>query len=210
MTSESSPVIAYSITALLAGTSAIVGTLGVTGWRRRAAVGAVATVMFATGWLGSAPQFEDALASTIEWPEVRFLSGARLRPQADGMRDLVRRVRQATSPEDTVLLLPGDPNTEAWFERRRPPLSSLILFSDQYWPTYAVADIHLIESAPPKAIVIGPRNVWRSYSARWGGGDALVIDALETRLLPAQYDRVCGCPIQFAGAPDVMDLYLRR
>jgi hypothetical protein len=49
------------------------------------------------------------------------------------MRELVGIVRSAAdaSTDRTVLLLPNDPNVEAWFDRPRPSLSSAIIFVDQ-------------------------------------------------------------------------------
>jgi hypothetical protein len=148
------------------------------------------------------------------WPEVKQLAGARMRPEADGMRTLVQSVRSLVNPTngETVLLLPNDPNVEAWFERDRPKLSSAILFTDQYLDRYVDADFAELRAHPPKVIVIGPLNAWRSFSRKWnhGRGAERLIDLVQTKLLPQGYEFHSRQIIAYQGGTDFMLIYVRR
>src|SRR4029077_9025542 len=97
------------------------------------------------------------------WPEIAHLRGAYLNPDARGMRRLCAIVRDLTTADDTVLLMPNDPNVEAWFARPRPRLSSLFVFADQYLDRFVEADLRTLEEQLPALIVIGPRNFWRGF-----------------------------------------------
>ena len=69
--------------------------------------------------------WDRAKSATERWPQVPYLKGARLRPSAAGMLRVVESVWQhAPNSGDSVLLLPSDPNVEAWFQRPRPHLTS--------------------------------------------------------------------------------------
>ncbi len=148
------------------------------------------------------------------WPGVSYLDGAKLRQSADGMRRLVTIVKQCApnADQDTVLLLPEDPNVESWFERRRPPFSSAIVFADQYWDRYVDADFDELLRHPPKVIVIGPRNYWRHFTRQWhpGLGCERLIDRVINELLPGHYDLFWEQQIVHIGKLDWMDVYLRR
>jgi hypothetical protein len=148
---------------------------------------------------------------TVNWREVAFLRGAKLRPKANGMRQLVTHVRKlAPAKTDSVLLYPNDPNVEAWFERARPNLSSAIVFGDQYWDRYVDGDFARLEQQPPRVIVVGPRKVWRFYShapqpdratERLG---VLIVE----RLIPARYRHAEAVAIDIGASGDFMDVYV--
>jgi hypothetical protein len=166
-------------------------------------------------WVSFFPQLKADLACTESWPEIRQLAGARLRPHAGAMRELVRAVRQAApNPDDTVLLLPNDPNVEAWFERPRPAVSSTILFTDQYWDRYVDADFAALQKDPPKVIVIGPRNFWRPFSQIWHWrkeeGLIRLVDRVQNELLPVEYNAPVEHRILFGTGADFMDVYVRK
>jgi hypothetical protein len=161
---------------------------------------------------GFALQWSRAKISNVPWPEVRFLRGARLRPAAEGMRQLVHTVRRlAPAPTDTVMLLPNDPNVESWFERPRPRLSSCNIFADQYWDRYVDRDFMLLHAYPPKVIVVGPRNFWQRFSRLYQPDRAterlglLIVN----KLIPARYGLEASVPIKFADG-DFMDVYVLR
>jgi hypothetical protein len=152
-----------------------------------------------------------AQEATEQWPEVPHLAGARMRPQAEGMRELVSLVRRATpNPADRVLLLPNDPNVEQWFERPRPPLSGPMIFTDQYWDRYVDPDFAALEADPPEVIVIGPRNYWRRFTRQWhpGWGAERLIDRVRDELLPARYRLLAENPITYRRSVDYMDVYV--
>jgi hypothetical protein len=132
------------------------------------------------------------------------------------MRELVRIVRSQAAPDagDAVLLLPNDPNVEAWFDRPRPALSSAILFTDQYWDRYVDADFDALRKNPPKVIIIGPRNYWRPFSKIWHWhkeeGLLRLIDRVESELLPRDYAPPLEQRIRFGEGTDFMDVYVRK
>jgi hypothetical protein len=113
---------------------------------------------------------------------------------------------------ETVLLLPNDPNVEAWFDRQRPNLSSAIIFTDQYWDRYVSQDFAELEAHPPAVIVIGPRNLWRPFARQWhiNQGAERLIDLVNNRLIPASYQLQAAHPISFADTTEFMDVYVRR
>jgi len=167
-------------------------------------------------WCQFARAFDMALRCTEPWPEIRQLAGARLRPECENMRELVKIVQsQANSAEhDTVLLLPNDPNVEAWFDRPRPPLSCAVLFTDQYWDRYVDRDFATLEANPPKVIVIGPRNYWFLFSKVWHWnkreGVIRLIDRVKEELIPQLYDLRFEHRIIYGSGEDFMDVYVRR
>jgi hypothetical protein len=165
--------------------------------------------------LGTWPRMVDRMQlvarCTERWGEIAHLLGARLRPEASGMRELIRDVRSFSDQEGSeVLLLPNDPNVEAWFERPRPQLSSAIVFVDQYWDRFVDMDFAALERNPPEVIVIGPRNVWRGFSRQWQAnrGAERLIDLVVTRLLPGRYTLRKAQKISFHGGVDYMDVYV--
>ena len=149
-----------------------------------------------------------------EWPEVRHLRGARLPKSAGGMRQLVADVRRhAADPDrDEVLLLPNDPNVEAWFERPRPKLAGAIVFTDQYLGRYVERDFALLTKQPPKVIVIGPRDYWRGFQRTWKNdrGCERLVDLVLEKLLPDRYLLQTERRITFQGRDDFMDVYVRK
>jgi hypothetical protein len=165
-------------------------------------------------WCAGDRQLKLAAACTETWPEIRQLVGARLRPEASGMRRLVQVVRSQTGPRkhDAVLLLPNDPNVEAWFERDRPALSTAIIFADQYWDRYVDGDFAKLRADPPRVIVIGPRDRWRRFGRVWktNRGVERLIDLVQNELLPESYGPGAPQPISIGGATDYMDVYVRR
>jgi len=154
------------------------------------------------------------VTSTKSWPEIKHLAGARLRPESEGMRKLVLTVRSFADParKDAVLLLPNDPNVEAWFERDQPRFSSAIIFTDQYWDRYVDRDFASLQAHPPKVIIIGPRNYWRFFCRGWNvnRGAERFIDLVLTQLIPKDYELKSEQEIAYQGGTDFMDVYVRR
>ncbi len=156
------------------------------------------------------------MTCTVAWPEIPHLAGARLRPECDALRQLVKTVQTLAdkNKHDTVLLLPDDPNLETWFDRERPPLSSTIIFTDQYWDRYVDADFASLQAHPPKVIIIGPRNFWRSFSQIWHWrkheGLIRLVDRVQDELIPARYDLYEAHRISFGPGSDFLDVYVRK
>jgi hypothetical protein len=200
---DNNPIISYAVAGLLAVIMSI-------GWSRplpRIATYAVCALVVIACWGNMKWQLASVSESTDRWPEVPYLEGARFRPQASGMRSLTALVKSQSRPEERVLLLPEDPDVEAWFDRSRPLLSSAIIFTDQYWPTDVANDFARLQKDPPRLIVIGPRNYWRAFGQQWTGADAMLIDRVQGELLPARYVRVEEHAILHSGKEDFMDVY---
>jgi hypothetical protein len=184
-------------------------------WTSGATVGLLC-LCFAVLWCTLFLQFKEVMACTESWPEIHQLAGAKLRPDCEPMRELVRIVRSQADPGtgDTVLMLPDDPNVEAWFDRPRPVLSSAIIFTDQYWDRYVDADFEALRANPPKVIIIGPRDYWRLFSSFWHSnkpeGVIRLIDRVKDELLPRAYDLRFEQRINYRGGTDFMDVYIRK
>jgi hypothetical protein len=163
-------------------------------------------------WSFFAGQLTACLQCTEAWPEVTHLRGARLNPSAAGVRQLVEVVRQAAREHDKVLLLPNDPNVEAWFERRPPQLSSVILFADQYLDRRVEGDLEALRRDPPRVIVLGPKNFWRAFHRNWkqGYGAERLIDRVQQEVLPAGYELHATVAISHNRKKDEVEVYVRK
>ena len=180
---------------------------------RGVAHAALGVFMQLGAWLGLQPQIAVAQQCTQAWPEVAHLRGARLRPRAEGMRELVHIVRGLTGPDDRVLILPEDPNVEAWLERPRPDLTSAIAFADQYWDRLVDEDVRRLTAAPPKAIVLGPRGFAPRFARLYGHrrwGVERLSERIASELLPRAYVLHASQVIAFQDTTDRMDVYVRR
>jgi hypothetical protein len=147
------------------------------------------------------------------WPEVAHLDGAKLPASAADLRGLVRRVRELTpATGDDVLLLPEDPNVQAWFDRPRPRLQCTIWFTDQCWDGFVDHDLQALKQHPPKVIVIGPRDYWRSFTHMLNPNSGVeeLIDRLQRELLSVRYLRIDEHPISFQARREFMDIYVRK
>ncbi len=176
---------------------------------------AIVAVLTVARGLCAAPTLGQRLGlarqAVVPWHEVAFLSGAALREASHPMRALVEEVRRLSAPDETALLLPNDPNVEAWLERPRPRLSSAIIFPDQYWDRFADDDFERLRAAPPRVIVLGPRKAWREFAHRWhrGTGAERLIDRVARELLPGRYRHHAEHPIGFRGKTDHLDIFVR-
>lgn len=214
---DNNPLIGIAFAALIFACSESLSRLQLKEEFPRQAMAITAGILLAAGmWSCLAPQLRFAAKCTETWPEVPYLNGALMKPESSGLRKLARMVRTGTpAPEsDTVLMLPEDPNVMSWFERRRPPVSSSILFVDQYWDRYVDADFERIKNDPPRIIVIGPRKFTQYFNAFFSWDDTRGIDRLiervERELLPGAYRKIQSQKIEFRGGSDTMDVYLRE
>jgi hypothetical protein len=180
----------------------------------RASLGALTLVLLQGMTSGRTVDRWTSLVSCTEtWPEVHHLEGARVPRAAAGMRKLVKLVRKLTDARtDEVLLLPDDPDAHAWFDRRRPALTSQIIFTDQYQDRFVDEDARRLVAHPPKVIVIGPRNAWRTFSRIWHQdvGTERLIDRIQSDLLPARYGQATEVAISYHGRTDYMDVFLLK
>jgi hypothetical protein len=128
------------------------------------------------------------------------------------MHKTVQLVRELTTEDETVLLLPNDPNVEAWFDRPRPRLSAPIVFADQYWDRLVDADLASLRSGLPKVVVIGPRNYWRDFQSIWqpNYGATRLTETMLRDVIPKHYQLQQSVPITHRQKPDFMDVYVRN
>jgi hypothetical protein len=129
------------------------------------------------------------------------------------MRELVRLVRELTGSDESVLLLPEDPNVGAWLGRPRPHLTSAIAFADQYWDRYVEEDVQRLAAAPPRVIVVGPRGIAPRFARLFGKrhwGVERLSERIERELLPRAYVLHVAHVIAFQGGTERMDIYVRR
>lgn len=214
-TYDNNPLIPFAFAGLIVALGWLAAGLG----GRTAYAAAVAAVVGGLAWASLGDQIWVADRATESWTEIEHLDGAKLRPASGGMRRLVGEVRRLAAPDETVLLLPEDPNVQEWFERPRPRLTSAMVFADQYWDRYVDEDFERLADAPPKVIVIGPRDFWRPFSRQVheGRGAERLIDRVRGELLARGYVRRPAVRFQwhqwpYSGEPghDWMDVWVRR
>jgi hypothetical protein len=210
-TYDNNPLVVVAMAWLAREGVAAVQRLGV---RSRGVAHAALGVTMQLGvWLGLQPQLAVVQQCTEVWPEVAHLRGARLRPGAERMRQLVRILRERSHPEDRVLFLPEDPNVGAWIERPRPDLTSAIAFADQYWDRHVDEDFRRLAAVPPKIIVLGPRRFAPMFARAFGNrrwGVERLSDRIVNELLPRGYVLHVSQVIAFQEKTDRMDVYVRR
>jgi hypothetical protein len=179
---------------------------------RAVASALLVAVLLAVHWLPWGAQWHLVSACRDKWPECSWFNGARVTVAARPLREVVKQVRKLAKPDERVLLLPGDPNLQASFERPRPRLSCAIIYTDQYWPKYVAGDYAKLVAEPPKVIAIGPAKDWRPYSRHRNDSRSAeaLIDLIQTRLLPEKYRLDSRITINLGGAADEVEIYVRN
>jgi hypothetical protein len=169
-------------------------------------------LVIAIAWMQLGEQLAACRACTEQWADVAYLAGAKLPASAEGMHQTVSMVRELAAEDETVLLLPNDPNVEAWFDRTRPRLSAPIVFADQYWDRLVDRDLAALRADLPKVVVIGPRNYWREFQSIWqpNYGAVRLTDTMLHDVLPAHYHLEQSVPITHRKKADFMDVYVRN
>jgi len=206
---DNNPLVALALAALFQVVLALLARVPSRGVRLALLAAACFVIVPFRPWARLADQLQASRRCSERWDEVRYLAGARLQPSAAGMRRLVGVVRGLAAPGEEVLLLPGDPNVEAWFERPRPRLSSPFIFADQYWDRLVDADVAALAARPPRLIVIGPIGAWRGFHRQFkaGRGAERLVDRVAGELLPARYRRAGTVAIVNQGRPDAMEVW---
>ena len=211
-TYDNNPLIVLAFALFLSASLEFVGRWKLAGRRPIFAGLGFVSLVVGVAWMQLGPQLAACQACTQRWADVPYLDGARLPATADGMHATVFLVRELAAEDETVLLLPNDPNVEAWFDRPRPRLSAAIVFADQYWDRLVEGDLAALRAQLPKVVVIGPRHFWHDFQCMWqpNYGAARLTDALLRDVLPAHYHLQQSVPIVHRGAADFMDVYVRN
>lgn len=169
---------------------------------------------------GTLAAHADAHVRGARTPHVSALQGVWVRPRTQGLLELVQTVRNVTKPADRILLLPSDPNLEAWIERPLSQLSSAYPFPDQYWDRWVDEDFARLARDPPRVIVIGPAVYWRSFSRLWHSamppwGLERLVNRIEVELLPGNFTHFSSIQILYGNGRereefDTLEVYLRH
>ena len=211
-TYDNNPLIAFGLACVIVTVIWLAKLVSANGVRAAALSAAGTFLVSALCWASLGDQVWVANSADQSWPEIAHLKRAGLRPESSGTRTLVARVRALAAPHEKVLLLPEDPNVQAWFERPRPKLTSAMVFPDQYWDRYVDEDFDRLRADPPKVIVIGPRGIWRGFShyvhVNWGA--ERLVDRVQRELLPHRYRMAPAVPVRVIGRDDWMDVAVRE
>ncbi len=153
-------------------------------------------------------EFIKLLASCRLRPSgIHYMRGATISGDASGVVELTTRLRTLVQTNQTVLLLPDDPNLESWFDRKRPVTSCPIVFSDQYWERYVEEDFKRLNSLPPDAIIVGPR-IEMQGAYQWSLGAQKLINLVRNQLIPKEYTLAFTQSFLYKGQEDFFDVYL--
>jgi hypothetical protein len=87
-----------------------------------------------------------------------YWSGLRVNHRGLELLAASRRVRELTRPQDTVLVVPEDPEIAALIGRPRPHLRGSIVFSNHYPARLLESDRSELDLRPPRVVVIHPRR----------------------------------------------------
>jgi len=171
----------------------------------------LAIVLLGVCWQSWRIHWADLKSCTQTWSDVTWFAGVKVTDRAEPLREVVNEIRQQTNTQDTVLLLPEDPNLEACFERPRPALSCAIVFADQYWGRYVANDFATLSHNPPKIIVLGPRNDWPVLSAEHNNSGAVeaLMARVKNELLPSHYRLIDQHAFPFKKTTDYLDVWVR-
>lgn len=211
-TYDNNPLIVLAFALFLSMTLDWLSALKLPERKRTLLTGGLVFAVAALAWLQLGVQLAACRVCTERWDDVAYLAGARLPASAEGMHQTVSLVRELADVDETVLLLPNDPNVEAWFDRPRPKLSAPIVFADQYWDRLVDGDLAALGEQLPKVIVIGPKNYWHGFQCIWQSnyGAGRLTDIVLRDLLPAHYRLAQSVPIVHHGKADAMDVYVRH
>ncbi len=102
-----------------------------------------------------------------------------------------RRVRELAGTEETVMVLPEDPQIAALIGRPRPRLRGAVVFSSQYPARLLETDRAELEEHPPRVFVVHPRRAeqWQPWLLAFSPHTAATVLSLYVSLsrLPGHY-----------------------
>ncbi len=173
---------------------------------------AVLLVVFLGSIAGN--RYYRAMTSKIPIGTSGHWAGMRLNDRGQTMASAAARARELSRPDETVLVLPEDVQMAALIARPRPALLGAIVFVDEYAPRLAEDDIRRLDEAPPKVIVIHPRQVrgWQRFYRIWSGrsGAERVLRHVLYNMIPKLYKRDSSYRTTFLWEPGTLDVYVRR
>lgn len=143
-----------------------------------------------------------------------FWAGMYVNKRGEKILDAAARIRELTSPDDEVLVLPEDVSLAALIGRPRPKLCGAIVFVDQYPERCLSRDLSHLENHPPKVIVAYPSNegdwqrMYQFWSSRSPAG--FLNRAFLRHHLPARYRLDSSYPSSFWGSSTSVEIYVRQ
>lgn len=155
-----------------------------------------------------------AMTATIATDPKTHWAGMRVNPHGEVIAKAAARARKLAGENGTVLMLPEDVQVSALVGRPRPALLGAIVFVDQYPPRLAQGDIARLDDAPPKVIIIHPRQVrgWQRFFRIWSGrsGAEQVLSHVLYDLIPKHYKRDSTYQTTYLWEPGTLDVYVLR
>lgn len=180
--------------------------------RRWGAIAAAALVTY-LACSSVAAVVERTSVCTESWPSVPYLRGALMPTRAAPLRALGEEIRRHSAPNDTVLLLPEDPDLFATFDRPRPHLTSAIVYVDQYWDRFVNYDLRRLRMQPPAVIVLATNAMRFAQTFFDGTGHRVLrlMAGVERIILPFRYKYEGERRyLRADGREDFVRIYVRR
>ncbi len=160
------------------------------------------------------PKLDRALFAQLSMGREGYWAGMLANENAVPLVRASERIRQLTSAQDSVLVLPEDLEFRALIGRPRPAIKGAVLFVDQYATRLADADLTYLEHNLPKVVVVRPsdRRMWILFFAVWTsrGGAQRIIERFLDEWLPSQYVKDSTFPTRFDSKMVSLEIWVRR
>jgi hypothetical protein len=160
------------------------------------------------------PKLDRAVSAQLSMGHDGYWAGMLANENGARLMRLSQRVRQLTSAEDTVLVLPEDLELRSLIGRPRPPIRGAVVFVDQYASRLTDADLATLEHDLPKVVVIRPseRPLWIVFFAVWTtrSGAQRITERFLDDWLPAHYVKDSTFPTVFDSRMVSAEVWVRR
>jgi hypothetical protein len=160
------------------------------------------------------PKLDRALFARIEMGQEGYWAGMLVNENAIPLVRASERIRELTTDEETVLVLPEDLEFRSLIGRPRPPIRGAILFVDQYAARLADADLATLEHDLPKVVVVRPsdRRLWLLFFALWTtrSGAQRIADRFLDDWLPTRYVKDSTFSTRFDAKTASLEIWVRR
>jgi hypothetical protein len=160
------------------------------------------------------PKLDRALSAQIPIGREGSWAGLYVNQSAMPIVRAALRVRELTTDDDRVLVLPEDLEIAALIGRRRPDLTGAVVFVDQYPRRRVDGDLEKLARALPKVVVIRPREreVWIRMFALWNNnsGARAVTERFLDDWLPNRYRLDSTYSTRFADTMQDLEVWVLR